>query len=202
MSKYISIVGYSTVIIGLAILSLSVMTLWQQQNAQDSALHEAKNMIINKKTNSSTIGLNQDSNKENKEKDNKHTGDIIGLLVIPSLNKELAILEGVDEDDLEKGVGHIASTAMPGENDQIVLSGHRDTVFRKLGSLQIGDELQVLMIDESFTYEIKKTYIVDNGASGVIRSTAPVEQLTLTTCYPFSFIGNAPQRYIIEAERK
>jgi sortase (surface protein transpeptidase) len=74
-------------------------------------------------------------------KDQPKMGETIGLLSIPSLKAELPIIHGTDEDNLEKGVGDYANSVLPGENDNSVLAGHRDTVFRKLGDLKIGDLL-------------------------------------------------------------
>ncbi|MED4081908.1 class D sortase [Halalkalibacterium halodurans] len=127
-------------------------------------------------------------------------GDVIGILEITKLEAELPIVSGTDEDELDRGVGHYTSTVLPGQNDQILLSGHRDTVFRDMGKLEIGDDLTVHMPYGSYTYRIVDTEIVDANDTSVIRSTAPDEVLTLSTCYPFNFIGSAPERYIIYAE--
>ena len=127
-------------------------------------------------------------------------GDSIGILYIPRLDREIPIIEGTHEDELAKGVGHFSSTALPGQNDQILLSGHRDTVFRQFGELEHGDEIHVKMKAGTFVYTIFDTEIVDADDRTVIRSTAPEEILTLSTCYPFSYIGSAPDRYIIYAK--
>jgi sortase A len=132
----------------------------------------------------------------------ENNGEVLGILELPSLEEELPIVKGVSDEALEKGVGYYEGTALPNQNDQIVLSGHRDTVFRRLGELQIGDELIVKMPYGTFHYTIEETFIVEADDRTVIRSTAPIEKLTLTTCYPFHFIGDAPQRYIINAIRK
>ncbi|MGD6856309.1 class D sortase [Bacillus infantis] len=129
------------------------------------------------------------------------TGDIIGVLEIPALKAELPIIEGTEEEELEKGVGHYAGTVLPGQKDQILLSGHRDTVFRKIGELKLGDELIVKMPYGDFTYEIIDSFIVDADDTTVIKPTAPEEILTLSTCYPFYFVGSAPDRYILTAKR-
>ncbi|MCK6208151.1 class D sortase [Bacillus infantis] len=129
------------------------------------------------------------------------TGDIIGILEIPALKAELPIIKGTDEEELEKGVGHYAGTVFPGQKDQILLSGHRDTVFRKIGELKMGDELVVKMPYGDFTYEIIDSFIVDADDTTVIKPTAPEEILTLSTCYPFYFVGSAPERYILTAKR-
>lgn len=127
-------------------------------------------------------------------------GEVIGVLHIPKIKAELPIIEGTGEQELKRGVGHYIDSSFPMQNNQIVLSGHRDTVFQKLGMLVIGDQIVVEMPEGKYKYEIKNTEIVDADDPTVIRSTAPEEILTLTTCYPFNFIGNAPKRYIVYAE--
>ncbi|MEH7303738.1 class D sortase [Neobacillus drentensis] len=129
-------------------------------------------------------------------------GDTVGLLAIPKIKAELAIVEGTDPDDLEKGVGHYKGAYFPGDQGQIVLSGHRDTVFRKLGELKIGDSLKMEMPYGSYTYEITDTKIVKSDDTSIITLQHEKEELILTTCYPFRYVGNAPKRYIIYATPK
>ena len=123
-----------------------------------------------------------------------------GELVIPSLKAVLPIIEGTDPDQLERGVGHYRNSVLPGEDDNTVLSGHRDTVFRELGRLKINDALIVKTTAGTFTYRITKTWITDADDRSVIVSHKGKHILTLTTCYPFDWIGSAPQRYIVQAK--
>ncbi|MFC0187311.1 class D sortase [Fictibacillus aquaticus] len=125
-------------------------------------------------------------------------GEDMGELYIPKLNATLPIYHGTDEDELEKGVGHYANSVLPGEEDNSVLSGHRDTVFRKLGEIGKRDVLTVRTSAGEFTYKVKRVRIVDADDRTVI-VPKPKATLTVTTCYPFNFIGDAPQRYILEA---
>ncbi|WP_010279154.1 class D sortase [Paenibacillus senegalensis] len=133
-----------------------------------------------------------------REQFNPQENDVIGILRIPKLDKTLPILEGTDEETLDRGVGHFATTAFPTDNEQILLSGHRDTVFTQFDKLAVGDSFIVEMPYGSFEYVIKETEIVDEDDTSVIRPMGE-EVLTVTTCYPFRFIGNAPQRYVIYA---
>lgn len=128
------------------------------------------------------------------------SGEKVGDLIIPKLNASLPIMEGTDPDELEKGVGHFAQSVLPGEKDNSVLSGHRDTVFRNVGKLKVGDQLLTKTSAGVFTYKIVKMWIVDDEDRTVIVSHKGKQILTLTTCYPFNWIGSAPQRYIIQSE--
>ena len=126
-------------------------------------------------------------------------GDNIGSLTIPALEQKLPIIEGTGTDELKKGVGHFIQSVLPGVEDNCVLSGHRDTVFSRLGELKIGDRLIVQTSAGTFTYEIKRIRIVDKDDKTVIVPTDHAV-LTVTTCYPFGYIGNAPDRYILVAD--
>ncbi|MED1864492.1 class D sortase [Fictibacillus nanhaiensis] len=126
-------------------------------------------------------------------------GENIGELFIPKLNATLPIFHGTDEEELERGVGHFEKSVLPGEQDNSVLSGHRDTVFRKLGEVGKGDTLIVKTSAGTFTYKIRNVRIVDKDDRTVI-VPKPRATLTVSTCYPFNFIGASPERYILVAD--
>lgn len=126
-------------------------------------------------------------------------GENIGELYIPKLEAVLPIIHGTDEDELEKGVGHFAGSVLPGENDNSVLAGHRDTVFRKLGEVGVNDDLIVKTSAGIFTYVVRDVRIVASDDRTVIVSMSKAT-LTVSTCYPFTFIGPAPQRYVLVAD--
>lgn len=125
-------------------------------------------------------------------------GDDIGSLTIPILNRKLPIIQGTGAAELKKGVGHFTQSVLPGEKDNCVISGHRDTAFRQLDKLKLGDEIIVQTSTGTFTYKVTGTRIVHENDKTVI---VPMNHavLTLTTCYPFDFIGAAPDRYIVSA---
>jgi len=123
-------------------------------------------------------------------------GETFGELIIPKISSSLPIVEGTDEDELERGVGHYANSVLPGEKDNSVLSGHRDTVFRRLGEVGVGDLLIVKTTAGEFTYKVRQVRIVDADDRTVI-VPKPRATLTVTTCYPFDYIGDAPERYIL-----
>lgn len=125
-------------------------------------------------------------------------GDAFATLEIPKLGKTLPIVEGTDPDDLDKGVGHLKNSVLPGQNEQIVLSGHRDTVFRNFDEIKIGDEFIVNMPYGTFSYEIKETEVVPEDDTSVIGSMGE-EVLVVSTCYPFHFVGAAPDRFVAYA---
>lgn len=139
--------------------------------------------------------------KENRElyATRPNVGDNIGNLYIPKLEMELPIYHGTNEEELEKGIGHFAGSVLPGEKDNSVLSGHRDTIFRRLGEVGKGDILIVTTSAGEFTYKVKNVRIVDKDDRSVI-VPKPRATLTVSTCYPFQYNGAAPERYILVAE--
>lgn len=182
------------IIAGMIMLVFGAGRLMLTHFQQEKALKEAKQIS------SEHDGTEKEDIDLGNQYSEMEEGDTIGLLYIPRLDREIPIISGTDEEELAKGVGHYSSTALPGQKDQILLSGHRDTVFRQFGELENGDEIQVKMEGETFVYEIYDTEIVDADDRSIIQPTAPDEVLTLSTCYPFSYIGNAPDRYIVYAK--
>ncbi|MGN1400423.1 MAG: class D sortase [Bacillus sp. (in: firmicutes)] len=127
-------------------------------------------------------------------------GEKIATLIIPDIQQKFTVYWGTEEDVLEKGVGMFDSTltTFPGHG-HTVLSGHRDTVFSGLEKLDAGDRLIVEFEEQTFTYIIEKTWITDkDDRSVIVKKNEPV--LTLTTCYPFTYVGDAPDRYIIQGK--
>lgn len=178
---------------GLICFIYSGTKVWKGRQLQVSTLHQAKAM---------TEEIGSSVKVQKKQASNKPDKNIIGLLQIPKLEKELPIIEGTSPDDLLKGVGHYKTSSLPGSKDQIVFSGHRDTVFRRFGELKKGDTVTVKLKNGTYLYVIDHMKIVDADDRTIIHSTKPKEELVLTTCYPFQYVGNAPKRYIIYAYPK
>ncbi|WP_262372468.1 class D sortase [Sutcliffiella horikoshii] len=126
-------------------------------------------------------------------------GEEIGEISFPVLDVSIPVFHGVSEEELVKGVGHVPGTLLPGDGGNIVLSGHRDTVFRRLKELEVGDKVMFGFDGGWYTYKIGRIRVVDKEDTSVV-VPRPREVLTITTCYPFTFIGRAPQRYVVEAE--
>jgi sortase A len=188
------------IIAGVLFLGFGGYQYFNTKQLQNESLEEAQQVLSK-----NNVGIGQSAKAASNilVADFKpEIGDVVGILEIPRIEAELPIVEGTDEDELEKGVGHYRSSAYPLQNEQIVLSGHRDTVFRKMSEVKIGDELIVKLPYGTFTYVIEGTKIVEADDTTIIKSTSPNEELVLTTCYPFSYVGNAPDRYIVTAKPK
>ena len=108
--------------------------------------------------------------------------------------------EGESFETLEHAVGHVTDTAQPGEDGNVVLAGHRDTIFRPLRHVRVGDLITVKTLDGDFDYEVASTRIVPPTDLSPLDATGG-QTLTLITCYPFYFVGSAPERFIVRAAR-
>ncbi len=135
----------------------------------------------------------------NKLMERPKLGTIIGKISIPSINLDYPMVHGDSDEDLEKGIGHFAGSTLPGENGNVVLDSHRDTHFRNLGKAKIGDTISLETYYGIFDYKISNTRIVNEDDRTVIVASDK-EMLTIYTCYPFNYIGHAPQRYVVVAD--
>jgi sortase A len=125
-------------------------------------------------------------------------GSVVGRLEIPRLGVDAIVRAGSDARTLRLAVGHIPGTALPGEGGNIGLAAHRDTFFRRLGDIREGDDVRVVTPEGTFVYRVEGTKVVNPSDVWVLD---PTDQpaLTLVTCYPFRYVGAAPQRFIVRA---
>jgi sortase A len=123
---------------------------------------------------------------------------VLGRLEIPTLGVSTIVREGEDARTLQLAIGHIAGTALPGSAGNMGLAGHRDTFFRRLREIDPGDVIRLVAVEGTFTYVVESTQIVDPNDLWVLDPT-PEPALTLITCYPFTYIGEAPERFIVRA---
>ena len=127
-------------------------------------------------------------------------GEIIGKVDIPRLKLSAAVAEGDDEKTLRKAVGHLPDTALPWHRrGNVAIAAHRDGLFRRLENIRLDDDVRVVTSRGEYHYRVTKTHIVDPDDLWVIAPTQ-VPTITLITCYPFSFVGNAPRRFVVQAE--
>jgi sortase A len=122
----------------------------------------------------------------------------VAVLRIPKIQLEVPVLDGTDEITLNRAVGLISGTARPGDGGNVGIAGHRDGFFRGLKDVQEGDEIELETLTASQIYKIDHISIVSPEDVSVL-SPRTKPSLTLVTCYPFYFVGSAPQRYIVQA---
>jgi sortase A len=122
-------------------------------------------------------------------------------LKIPRLGLWTMVEEGVGEDTLRGAAGHIPHTAVPGRPGNIGIAAHRDTLFRGLRKIRMHDRIVLSTVARDYHYEVESTSIVDPSDVAVLSPSSGENTLTLVTCYPFYFIGDAPKRFIVRARQ-
>ena len=125
---------------------------------------------------------------------------LIGRIEIPRLGLSAIVAEGTDKTTLRRAVGHIPGTALPGQPGNAGLAGHRDSFFRPLRDILQNDMITLTTLRGEYRYRVVSTQIVVPTEVSVLNPTGN-ESLTLVTCYPFYFVGAAPSRFIVRAER-
>jgi sortase A len=123
-------------------------------------------------------------------------GELVGRLEIPRLQLSSIVFEGTDEPVLQRGVGHLPGSPLPGERGNVVLAGHRDSFFRALQNVRERDVIAVTTPAGTRRYTVESTAIVDPDETALLRPT-PDSTVTLVTCYPFQYLGHAPQRFVV-----
>jgi sortase A len=122
----------------------------------------------------------------------------LAVLSIPSINLEVPVLDGTDDFTLNRAVGHIEGTPAPGQQGNVGIAGHRDGFFRGLKDVHEGDAIELITQKERASYVVDEILIVSPEETSVLGARSK-SSLTLVTCYPFYYVGSAPQRYIVHA---
>jgi len=124
----------------------------------------------------------------------------LGRIEINAIGLEVMILEGIEDETLRRAVGHIPGTSLPGQEGNVAIAGHRDTFFRGLRNIQKDDEITLTTLNGSYRYRVDSFRVVEPEDIEVLDDSDDAV-LTLVTCYPFYFVGSAPQRFIVRAHR-
>ncbi len=122
---------------------------------------------------------------------------VIGRLLIPRLHLRAMVREGTDAPTLDVALGHVAGTALPGETGNIAIAGHRDTLFQCLRNVAKGDRIVLQTTHGTYTYQVDRIGVVTPRDVGVL-APGSYSALTLVTCYPFRYVGAAPDRLIVK----
>lgn len=130
----------------------------------------------------------------------KRDPKLIGRIDIPRLRVRAVVKEGIDDKTLRRAVGHVPETVRPGVPGNVGLAAHRDSFFRGLRNVRKQDRIVIETLDGKYEYEVESTQIVRPKDVQVL---APTKEsvLTLVTCYPFNYVGNAPKRFIVRARQ-
>ncbi|MGD0964576.1 MAG: class D sortase [Candidatus Acidiferrales bacterium] len=125
-------------------------------------------------------------------------GDVIGELEVPRLGLQTIVVQGDSAQILRRAVGHIVETALPGQQGNVTLAGHRDSFFRPLRNIRPGDTITLKTLDGDFQYQVEFTVVVPPSDMEVLQPSGE-RTLTLITCFPFYYVGSAPNRFVVRA---
>lgn len=127
-------------------------------------------------------------------------GTPLGTLEIDRIGLSTVVVEGVDDEELQLGPGHIPGTSLPGQDGNIAIAGHRDSFFRPLRAIRLNDTIHLHSNGKDAVYRVTSTKVVPPSDTRVLQPTSR-PSLTLVTCYPFRYVGPAPMRFVVRAER-
>jgi len=125
-------------------------------------------------------------------------GDVMGEIQVPRLGLSAIVVQGDSPANLRRAVGHLSNSALPGEWGNVALAGHRDTFFRPLRDIQVGDEIRFKTSQYSFEYVVESMEVVAPSDIQVLEPSSG-HDLTFITCYPFRYVGPAPKRFVVRA---
>ena len=125
---------------------------------------------------------------------------LIGRISVARLGVSVIVMEGTDERTLRRAAGHISGTPLPGQDGNVGIAAHRDTFFRPLRDIRKDDLITITTSQGDYRYRVVSTQVVSPDDVSVLNSDGS-DVLTLVTCYPFNFVGAAPNRFIVRAEQ-
>ena len=146
------------------------------------------------------LGSFRERDVPRKRQEPKEEGALVGRVEIPRLGVSGIVLEGVGKKTLRRGIGRIPGTALPEDGGNVGLAAHRDSFFRGLKDIRKNDIITLKTLESTYYYRVNWTEIVLPKDTQVLEDTGEPE-LTLVTCYPFYYVGSAPKRFIVRAQR-
>jgi len=183
-------ISSSLIVAGLILAGFGLYSVWTTHEAEKHSEEEWDRQIADRQiADRPSVPVPREVRK----------GEMLARLSIDRLNSRWVVVEGADRAELKLGPGHLADTALPGSRGNCVIAGHRDTQFRVLRNVQIGEDISIESGGRTFVYRVTDKNVV---APTDTRSLDPTANptLTLVTCYPFYYVGPAPKRFVIRAE--
>jgi sortase A len=176
--------SYLLVIAGLVLAGLGIRAIWISHRAEEQAEEQWDELV---------------KLQPMKPVQRVPKGEALARLSIGRLDSHWIVLEGADKSELRRGPGHLVQSALPGTRGNCVIAGHRDTQFRVLQNVKIGETISIEIDGHTFQYRVTDRHVVSPSDTRPLHATA-MPTLTLVTCYPFYYVGPAPKRYVIRAE--
>jgi sortase A len=174
--------------IGVALLA------WYGLVVAEAALYQrAESSTLDRVVNGKAIGTHGPPSRA------KQKHQLIGRLEIPRVQMSVMVVDGDDEGTLKTAAGHLPDTPLPWEFGNSAIAGHRDTFFRPLREVHANDRVRLVTPQGTFHYVVARLRVVEPDDVSVL-ATSDRSSITLVTCYPFNYIGQAPKRFIVQAD--
>ncbi|HUK34343.1 MAG TPA: class D sortase [Vicinamibacterales bacterium] len=184
VARLIEVVLITVGMVALVRYGWMTLEMWQREWAN----REAATRLLNApETSSSPFATDPDP-------------EFIGKLDIPRLNITAAVRVGDDDEVLAGAIGYLSDTPLPWAHGNTTFAAHRDRIFRPLADIQVGDEIRLWTRHGNFSYAVSRTFVVNPTDLWVLDDADGVD-LTLITCYPFVYVGRAPQRFVVRARK-
>jgi sortase A len=168
---------------------------WRFQQAVRDAQPLVSNVVLPPATVEASPAPVQNSVVSSRE------GAALGRIEISRIGLSAMIMEGIDDKTLRRAVGHFPGTELPGQKGNFVIAGHRDTFFRPLRNVHPDDEIILTTLNGTYRYRVDSTRVTQPEDISALDNSDDASLMTLVTCFPFEFVGHAPQRFIVRAHR-
>jgi sortase A len=183
---------------GLLLAGAIAVGIWGSSYVRRAVYQAWGNLVLNRQIESYPQDTSPPSAASQAKAPPLRNGTLIGRLAIPRLQVRAIVREGAGRDTLDVALGHIPGTALPGQPGNAGIAGHRDTLFRGLQNIRKGDVIEFQTPAGRYEYRVESTDIVKPDDVGVLNRSRHSE-MTLVTCYPFYYVGSAPDRFIVKA---
>lgn len=184
--------GTLLILLGAGLLTWYFLETWARHRAQRRALEELAALEDAVDRNE----LPDPGNLPIPELPPPRPGEPVGRIQIPAVDVDVVAFEGIDQQTLSRGAGHFPGTAKPGERGNTSFAAHRDSFFRGLRRIEIGDRIRIETPTGEYHYTVSETRVVEPHQVEVVESRG-VPEVTLVTCYPFDYVGPAPRRFVV-----
>lgn len=198
MNRLLKFLERLCLITGLALITLGVTVRVGGMAQRQAAVAEFERLQSTTVSPAEQLHWSPERIEDYKEALQQDAGDTLAVLRIPSRNIEVPVFDSTDEWALNRGSGHVTGTSLPGERGNVAIAAHRDGFFRGLENIEIGDEIELTTLEGRQTFRVSMLDIVDPLDLSVLEPLDG-DTVTLITCYPFNYVGAAPERFIVRA---
>ena len=198
MNRFLKLFERLCIVTGLTLITLGVAVRVDGVAERQAAVAEferIRSLVVNE---ASQADWSPKRKAEYQQALQQDAGETLAVLRIPTRNIEVPVFDSTDEAALNRGSGHVTGTALPGENGNVAIAAHRDGFFRGLKDIEIGDEIELVTLAGQQTYRVSDLKIVDPLDVSVLEQVDN-DVVTLITCYPFYYMGSAPERFVVRA---